>query len=99
MTSTAGLCDRHVIPQARTLSSFAGGSRNPVDSELNPCGDAFQIGRETFGVCQCSFLLVRKLSTFSAFEIRDVLNYWRRYLKSLCLRHDAVLRDNPSRWC
>ncbi|SHH60865.1 hypothetical protein SAMN04488109_4603 [Chryseolinea serpens] len=42
--STAELSDNLVIPQARASSIFACGPRNPVDSALNLCGDAFQPG-------------------------------------------------------
>ena len=67
------------VPQARAASSFASGPRNPAESALNPCGDAFKIGRAATGVCQCSFWFARRVSGFSAFGIRDVLDYWRRF--------------------
>jgi hypothetical protein len=52
-------------------------SRNPVDSSLNLCDDAFKIGRRIYRFCRFSFYEARSLSGFRALETRDVLNNWR----------------------
>ena len=41
------------------------------------------------GVHRISFHPVRSISKFPALEIRDVLNFWRSSLASVCLRHDV----------
>lgn len=49
---------KHVMPQAQASSIFALEPRNPVESSLNPCGDAFQIGRRDVQCCQARLTMI-----------------------------------------